>query len=821
VTEQTTLMGIVSLVLTCGLSAQAQTLSGTVVDPQQRVVVDAQVSLRCGNQTETHRTNGQGHFVFASKILREDCKILAVHPGFDVLELSVGKRCVFTLPLRLAEVRQLVSVKADKLSHTSIVSLSLSANDLKTISDDTSDLIAYAKHLAGVSSGADEVYVDGLPTDQLPPAERIETITINASPFSPEYSDGSETHIDIVTKRVERKFRLSSGGVSLGTRANNSLNSRLQSASNTGSLGLVGPVPYLPLAFTADIHFNERRMQVPIEAVVPSAPGLPIAPVAVAQASDEGTLSDIGVYYSKSDNLNVNATLYVGTAKKLNMNVSGLTLPEAGVSSRTKAREFRITLRKTGNNYVYHGGVTVQRSDTGIDANNDSLGVSVPGAFVAGGASISREITLKTKWTFKNVLDARTGQHYWNVGGTISRIGDWQLTIPNPIGNIQFDNLGEYILSATTGAHTGIAVITRGDGYAKYSSYTAAPFFEAEILRRSNFSLRSGLRADCQTAGGVLLSPRVSAVAEVHGFILKAGTGMFVHDWSNSIFLKLIENDGHHLQQFLVTNASLVDAEEGTATLESKIVPRIAPDLTPARDWVAKFSVEHPFGKFAPGVEYTWTAGTYLLGSHRLGAPIGWTDLLESNRALRKQQLHFRAQYGIGDQTLTAHYEWVVARDNTDGPFSFPARQNDVRGEWARSGVPGHNVTFVGNLQLGKAASLVLVESWHGVTPVNITSGVDAEGNGLYTDRAGRPRNSGHAPSCNSLDLFAHRKIPVPTLFSERKRKVYLDLGIRASDLLGNKQYVSMGTVIGSPVFGRPLAGSPGRSVRFSLGFSR
>ncbi len=228
-----------------------------------------------------------------------------------------------------------------------------------------------------------------------------------------------------------------------------------------------------------------------------------------------------------------------------------------------------------------------------------------------------------------------------------------------------------------------------------------------------------------------------------------------------------------------------------------------------------------PFKNFIPGVEYTWTDETHLLGSQRLNSPSGFSDWLESNRAQQKHQIHVRALYKIRGQSFTANYEWIHSRDNTDGPFSFPARQDNIRGEWgASSGVAAHNLSFVANSRFGKALALTLVDSWHSPQPLNITSGLDPEGNGLYTDRGGLARNSGRGTRYNSMELFVHRKFAVPELFSRERQKTYLDCNVQVLNLLGNRAYSTLGAVIGSPLFGQPLAAAPGRSLRFSLGFS-
>ena len=815
------LLGIVALVLACGFHGQAETLSGTIVDPQQFVVVGAEVSLICGNHVDTHKTDGKGYFVFTRQTFPEGCRIRAVSPSFEVLELNIGRRRDFAVQLRIAEQTQIVVATAERLSTAPLESVSLSANELREISDNSEDLIAYAKQLAGIFSGSDSLYVDGLPADHPPPADRIASLTINADPFSAEYSDGGNNHIDITTNQADRTFRVTSLGTSLGTKAPDGLNPSLSSTAKTASFGVAGPVPYLPLAFTTNVHYAGKQGETPIEAVVPSVPGNLISSVDSAPISGVNASYGLGIDYPRNESLRVNTSLYAINSRNTNMNVGGILLPEAGVNQNATGQELRSTFTRTGEHSVSRGGISVARFSSDSNANSNGLGVSVSGAFNAGGADINKANTQWSRWTLKDVFQFNWMNRLWSVGATATRRGDAETIIPNSYGHIYFDNSADYVLSATTGANNGTAIITQGQGKAEYASYTAAPFLEAELLRAPKMVLRGGIRADAQTAGSVLFSPRLSAVIHLLGFTVRAGSGMFVRNWTNDIFLRVMENDGNHLQQYLITNTSLADIEAGRKILQSQIVSRLTPNLPPTRNWISKISVEHPFKSFLPGVEYTWTDGTHLLGSQRLSSPTGWTDWLESNRAQQKHQIHIRALYKTRDQSFTAQYEWMHSRDNTDGPFSFPARQEDLRGEWGpSSGIAVHNLTLIANSKIGKALSLTVVDSWHSPQPLNITSGLDPEGNGLYTDRAGLARNSGLGPYYNSMELFAHRRFALPELVFGERQKTYLDVNIQVPNLLGNKDYSSLGTVTGSPLFGQPLAAAPGRSFRFSFGFS-
>src|SRR5205823_13226596 len=174
--------------------------------------------------------------------------------------------------------------------------------------------------------------------------------------------------------------------------------------------------------------------------------------------------------------------------------------------------------------------------------------------------------------------------------------------------------------------------------------------------------------------------------------------------------------------------------------------------------------------------------------SERLRTVTGWTDLLESNRAFRKHQIHLRAQYKFAGQSLTAHYEWIRSFDNTDGPFSFPAIPGDIRDEWARSsGVSPHNFTIVSNFQMRGGVSMNVAGSWRSSAPYNITSGLDPAHNGLYNDRGGLARNGGMASHYRNISLYGFRRFRILGFAKQSKHSLYANLGFQAENLLGNR----------------------------------
>ena len=379
-----------------------------------------------------------------------------------------------------------------------------------------------------------------------------------------------------------------------------------------------------------------------------------------------------------------------------------------------------------------------------------------------------------------------------------------------------FENAEAYA-DAQVGLGTGTWFGARGSGRTAYASTAVAPFVEADVLRSAHVRVRGGLRADYQSGGGTLVSPRVSGAATWRGSTLRWGGGVFVHDWTTGVLLQALENDRSHLDRVLATSAAFADAESGGTSRAVPIDSRIADDLTRPRDLVLRASVERPWGSLTPGVEYTWTRATHRLGSRRLADGEGWVDLLESNRFARKHQLHLRLQAEARGQRIGVHYRWTRSRDDGDGPFSFPEAQDDLASEESRSaGIAAHELSAVASLRLPGDVSLTVVESWHGSTPFDVTTGTDPAGLGLFNFRGGRPRNSGDGPGYHSVSLYGSRRVALPL---PGERKTCASVSLHVENLLNDRNYVVVGGVAGSPLLGVPLVALPGRSVRVSVSF--
>lgn len=811
----------------CPCLASARVLRGHIVDPQGRTIAGARIALDCGGRTLKTRSGGDGWFALANVRASKSCHLSVSYPHFKILRKNVrlnGKPLL--LELKLAPLRQAMTVLARSRGSSDglgpiggIDSASLSGKELRKVSNNTADLIAYAKLVAGAPLGPDDIYVDGLPAKVLPPAETISTITVNADPFSAEYSDGDANHIEITTGSADRKLHFNLGGGSLGLGGGSPLASGLHSSSHHFSPSVSAGVPHLPFTFSFNGNFGSDQSQQLVQKVVPSGSGFhsssSIAPN--GSSSDSGSLN---LFYSKTNSTRAGLSYNQSSNKGWNSGVGGFTAPDAGSGTSFGSREIRAFLHKSFERWVWQTGMVFNSTRAHLWANGTAQNVNVPGYFEAGGSPMSMFSSAGHTWTWRTVFQSKSQKRFWTWGLKASRIEDADIEIPNPNGQIEFQSLGDY-MAALGGALTGTLTSAKGKGHASHATLIMAPFVQGEIWRAGNFILRGGLRADYQSGGGLITSPRLSIASIFHGFVLRSGAGLFVHPWPNTALVHVLLNDGVHLQRFILTGVGYPALGDTAPFAGVPVVDRISPDFVRPRDIMLKESVERTIGNCSAGVEYTWVNGTHLLGSRRVASTSGWTDLLESNRRLRKHEIHLRAQYRWKGQDLIGNYEWVHSRDNTDGPFSFPEFQNDLRAEWAPStGVPAHNASVVGNFRLPDAIVLTVLGSWHSSTPYTILTGKDVNGDGLFNDRGGLPRNSGHGPVYRSVSLYAYRHLSLGKYLNMKNSSFGTDIGIQIENVLGDRNYMTLNPVSSSPMFGKPLAAFPSRSVRLWFEFT-
>jgi len=790
--------------------SQAQVM-GKVSDSSGLAIVGAEIAITCASDSSIVKTDLNGSFRYSKKTTA-GCTISITQRGFETFQKTLASdEELLDVQLKIAALEQVVRVegRADEnpLLRTTISSVSLSDAELNRISNNTGDFIRYAKLLAGVVGEQDVIRVDGLPAYTLPPAEMIAGITVNANPFSAQYAEGNANFIDIVTKAPERKLRFNIGGSPPGAGARDSIMPSARSDSASGSFRLAGPVARLPLTFSLRTGFARNANSVPI---VAAGRGDSTR----VESRNRNNSGSFDLYYS-DESMQASLSYSETRGDGSNQGSGGLTSPEAGYKTTSLVRSSRFNLSAPAGSVRIRSGAVVGQRVLQLQANSEEPGIFVPGALVGGGAAISRSRSNRTDWNWTSVLEPNAQKHPWLAGLAVARSGQRDNKLPNPWGIVEFDSMEEY-QEALAGHGTGTWSVTKGDGVVQHHVMTAAPFVQGTLRSSARLQITGGLRLEYQSRFGSNLSPRVAFAAERTGIVFRGGAGYFVRNISNDIFMRVLSSAPAHLREYVSLNTLLSDVMRSTPETNVSVHSTFDSNLTRGREIMVKGSIEPHWRSWNPAVEYTWTRNRHLLGSRRITGDAGWLDIVGSNSLAERHEVHLRSSRNWRRVAVSGNYNWIQSRDTGDGPFSFPEDQNNIRAEWARTtGVSPHNVTAAAMFSLPARVSLSITQSYRSSSPFNVTTGLDPGGLALYVDRGARRRNSGNGPGQNLTSMYFSRRLTVP----QWKGKLHMNAGLQVDNVLASKNYIGLGSVLASPLFGKPIAAYPGRSLRFWFNF--
>jgi Carboxypeptidase regulatory-like domain len=813
---------VFALLLLLASAASTVGVNGTVIDPQALPVAGARVEIVCDGRAAATHTNDRGEFSINVGDDHRTCSIAVTQDGFARVTQPIPTRGAANLVLRLqvagvSEVVNVVDAAPRPEIREAIGSVVLDGEELQRVFSHTEDMIRFAG-LLGAGAGAASVYVDGLPATVMPSPDLVRQIRVNAAPFSAEHGDGDVTRLQIITTSPARRFRVNPGGSFLSFGGGDGVRDGLHSASSSGQLGVSGPVPGIPLTLSSTLQSSASENELALQAVVPSGATRDVfsidAPGPGATYARQSRSLMVSGYFAPSNTTRGHAAVSLTRASGSNVGVGGLVLPSAGLASRSSAASLQAAANTMRRGLLFEASFIARDVSSSMRANSLERGVSVAGLFVGGGASVALQQSDRLTWTAKQVTRS-SSFHPWAVGLIVGSARQTHVQTPNPLGSLEFDNADAFTASLT-GAPTATWLVTRGSGSIAYHGLTLSPFVQKTLVQKNRIQLDGGVRADYQTGVGTSVSPRLWAATAWRGFDLQAGGGLFVSFVPDQVFVTTLFNDGHHLQPFVASDVSLDDVAANQAS-EAVIRTRLAPRLGAARQVMQRVALARPVGHFTPSIEYTFTRDSSRLGSDRLAAGDNWIDVIDSNRSASRHRVAARLQYVRKGQTVSGHYEWLRAFDNGDSPFSYPERPGQIGAEWAPSaGLAPHSATIAGVLRLPLSIYAAVSDTWQSPAPYNVTTGADADGNGLFNERGGRHRNSGAGASQHILSVHASRRIqlPINRWLAGAPR---INVGVHLDNLLDHRNYTSLGSVVGSPTFGLPLSATSSRSARISF----
>jgi hypothetical protein len=331
---------------------------------------------------------------------------------------------------------------------------------------------------------------------------------------------------------------------------------------------------------------------------------------------------------------------------------------------------------------------------------------------------------------------------------------------------------------------------------------------------------------------------------------VRIGWGRFA-DWiPSSLYEQTLTVDGSHQRDILIANPGYPTAAPAPGATPPSDRYLLAPDLGLPHSEAAGGGVEH---QLAPGLRlyatYTWRAGRRLLRGEninpvidgdRLRPEAGNVVMTRGDAASWAHTVMVQAiTTGGGRLSATGAYVLSRSRSNTAGDAALPATA--LKDEWGAV-TPTHAATGTMTVRVARSLTVALAPRWRSGSPFTITTGHDDNGDGIFTDRPpGLGRNSGRTPAQFEVsgriayvwrlgraaagdargvdgDGASALRTGAPRVATGHRYRVEGFANVQ--NLTNRPNYSMVGSVLTSPLFGRPVAGAGARRVDVGVRFA-
>jgi len=688
---------IFSIVALMVWSAPAQqtggTLRGTMTDDSGAVIPAAKVTLTGVGAAKTAQTQADGTYVFQG-LAPGQYTVHAAFPGFAAVNkpvtIAAGGSLVVPIQMNVSAEKQEVTVNDQAGPSVSVepdnnaTALVLRGEDLAALPDDPDDLADALQALAGPGAGPNggSIYIDGFSGGNLPPKESIREIRINQNPFSAEYDKLGFGRIEILTRPGTDRFR---GGLNFNDsdgifNSRNPFSNNKPDFSNRNFGGNIGG----PINKRSSFFLDFTRRQITDNAIV-FAPF--IDPNTLQQTLiSESVLTpntrtgiDGRVDYALSTNNTLVARFEQGWNSRQNQGVGGRTLPppfgntafnSTGDNQNLMLTETSVLNPKTVNETRFQYTRNFTNS-----IGNLLPGLSVSGAFNAGGANEGTNFDTRAHFELQNYTSRIHGAHTFRFGARLRRESDRDLSPTGFGGNFIFDGGVAPVLDANNqivpdqtttilaieqyrrtllGQQLGFTpaqirqfgggasqfVIDAGNAYASIVQYDAGLFAQDDWRVKSNLTFSYGLRYEIQNniSDHKDFAPRFgfawapgSAKNGRQKTVFRGGFGMFYDRVNESLIEHALLLNGANQLSFTVTNPDTFPNPPSIAGLSPsqnsiyKLDPRLRPDYMMQSAIGVERQLPH---NTTVALTYTNTRGLHLPQTVPINTPLPGTYIV-------------------------------------------------------------------------------------------------------------------------------------------------------------------------------------------------
>jgi hypothetical protein len=848
-------LAVAALVHTSDAEAQPRATSGTdeggglevrVEDPSGAIVPQAVVQVRPSTGGETWETLTFERESFVNPALASgsyDVRVTA--PGFagQTREGVTVGRDSRRLLFRLALDRLAASVVVERDPRSAALDLRgfstfLSREQIDALPDDPGEMQRVLHEMA--PPGA-VLRIDGFTGGILPPKTQILSIRIpRIDALAAEDHGGLDAFsaIDIVTRAGSGAWHGGAGVSGRNARldARNPLTrTKVPEAQTAADATFDGPLQRERISIGLQFRGSRDDQQATIRAVLPgnslydravTRPTVDLVAESrlIAALGDAQTLR-VGFALVQHDSRNDGVG--EGNLEQRRFDTASLEravrLAFGGPVGRRRQLASRLALRWSGT-----------RTTSAVEAPT----IDVLDAFTSGGAqATSGERALQLEAA--SDLDYARGAHALRTGVLVN--ADRRSI------NRRSNYAGTYTFSSLDAFEAGTpSLFTRriGDARLRYTDARLGVYLQDDLRVSRSLLVSYGLRSEWQSLarslpsvlprGGFTWSPRRSGSPTVR---VSAGV---VRDWLPiAVFEQAQLVDGIQQYDVRISEPSF-PAIDDTAVIPPRERYVLAHRVSLPRGRVLIFGVEEHLGSTTRlYVSASTRTATGLLRGHNLNAAVGGSrpdassgNVIEArgDAGLRVRTLTIQAIHTARNRRIDATATYMLSRSttNTAGAFQVPAAEEDAL-EWGALAPTHAALTSVTGRWRGLVATLS--PRWRSGTPYTVML-PEAGPDGLFNVRPPDvSRNASRTPAqadvgarvAYAFAVNRRRGAAAPaatgdTASSSRDRDVLtaprgrrIEIHGTVQNLLNRSNYLAVGSVIGSPLFGHPTSAGPAR----------
>lgn len=833
---------------------QTTTLRVRVVDQNQAQIPDATIRLKdaTGSIQQT-RSSGVEPVIFtrlaAGKYVLE-VEAENFKPYAEEVTIKGGEK-ELTVKLEIADLREDLDVKLKEVDKAldpreGAFTGFLSRAQIEALPDDPEEMEKALRQIAGQDA---TIRVDGFTGGRLPPKSQIASIKIIRSNFDAEFHQAGGALVDITTRaggsQWSGSFNFRFNDEALNARQPFAV-SRRPSQLRDFDGNLSGPIIKKKTSLYVFVLGDNSFDTANIVAVLPSG-----RLNESAQQSTNSFYSSAKVTHNLSQTHSLNFTYDYSKAEDENLGVGGFDLTDRAYDLEKLTNQIRIADSGSIGDKLFNE-VRLQLTDETskiIPFSRDPT-IIVLDAFSSGGAGVDNSNRQQSIYLADNLLWSFRN-HALKVGGLIEYSKGKLETSDNQNGTFTFSSIADFLSNQPT-TFTQRQAARRID----YSQMEAAIFIQDDIRLHDTFSLGLGLRYEWQNnlKDKNNFSPRLGFIwsPEKHArVVFRGGMGLF-YDWLGpDNYGAILSQDASQQSETVIINPSFPNAfTSGTSDVLAQNFWMLAPDLKNPYTISSAIGVKTRLRRdLTLEALYRFTRGVHQFRAHDVNAPLvdstrpdsglGRITQVESSAFSERNALEISANGSLRSRlSYSINYTLAKTISDAEGIFSLPSDNNNLRADRSVASTDQRHrlYTFLG-WKVRKNVSLSTIFTARSPLPYTITTGLDDNGDTIFTDRPfGIERNTLRGSWQKQFDMnlnwalsFGNKSGSGPLHISissgesvdvvDWTKRFTIKFYASITNVFNQTNFINFVGVQTSPLFGQPVSANRPRRVETGIRF--